>query len=136
MRFLRTGLLLLALLVTDGLCTSCNTPTLPIPPPATGTFCLSVPDTTSCPLEPSGVVTVHANSRACPDRGQYLMVYNSTSALGTYSARLPAMTFEVRIPAASGEYLALACMTASYEVGLRTDLQLVPTSSTCNGPPP
>jgi hypothetical protein len=135
MRLLRTGLLLLALLVTEALCTSCNTPTLPIPPPATGTYCLSAPDTASCPLEPSGIVTVHARREACPDRAPYLMVFNETTMLGVYSARLTDFTFAVRIPAAVGDYLDLACMTGAYEVGLKTTSQLVNDPSTCTAPP-
>jgi len=129
MRFLRTGFVLLALLVTGGLWTSCNTPTLPIPPPATGTYAISCSDTTSC-VDPLGVVTVTGETSACPDRIPFLMVFNSTTMFGVYSARLPDLTFQVRIPAVEGDYLYLMCMDSAYEVGLKTTPQLVPACPT------
>jgi hypothetical protein len=77
-------------------------------------------------------VTVTALRQACPDRVPFLMVFNEATMLGVYSARLPDLTFDVRIPAASGDNLYLMCMDGAYEVGLKTTAHVVLT--TC--PPP
>jgi hypothetical protein len=127
MRFLRTGFVLLALLVTGGLWTSCNTPTLPIPPPINFSLTCAVPS--SC-FDPLGVVTVTGETSTCPDRIPFLMVFNTATMEGVYSARLPDLTFEVRIPAAVGDSLYLMCMASEYEVGLKTTPQIVTACAT------
>ncbi len=132
MRFLRAGLVTLVLLVTTGLCTSCNTPTLPIPPPPPMSYSLTCPDTTACPIEPSGIVTITARATACPEHVPFLMVFNESTTVGAYSARLPDLTFSVRIAAAGIDYLDLACMATDFTIGLKTTPELV--SAVCVTP--
>jgi hypothetical protein len=114
MRMLRTGIVLAVLLATAALCTSCNTPTLPIPPPIVDSAHLAI---TESDPGPPRIVELVLQPGACIERTQYLMVLNVDQQIGAFAARRPDMTFVVDIQANSGENLLLMCMVSLFDVG-------------------
>ena len=118
MRVLRAGILGTVLLLAAALCPSCNTPTLPIPPPITEA--LTGPDPAT------GRVTVTVTAEHALSDALYLMVLNQATQRAVIEARRLDGAFVVEIEAASGDCLIGYWMLQIYEVGQGTRALCVP----------
>jgi hypothetical protein len=114
MRVSRPRFLAAGFLAAAALCASCNTPTLPIPPPIVDSAHLAQVESTPPPDRAVGF-TLEAD--ACIERTQYFMVYNETKALGAFSARSADMRFRVTVRADAGDRAHLMCMLSLFDVG-------------------
>jgi hypothetical protein len=118
MRVSRPGLVGSTLLLAAALCASCNTPTLPIPPPITEP--LMGPDPAT------GRVTVRVTPDHALTDALYLMVLNQETQRAVIEARRIDGSFVVEIEAARGDCLTGYWMLQIYEVGQGTRSLCVP----------
>ncbi|MBI5502248.1 MAG: hypothetical protein HY907_18540 [Deltaproteobacteria bacterium] len=101
------------------LCGSCNTPTLPIPPPIIEA--LEAPDAL-------GMVEARLVHRHDQEDAVYLLVFNQNTGIWAGAPRVtdPDYAFRVRIAASIGNCLVAYFMIAPGEVSDRSDAVCVP----------
>jgi hypothetical protein len=117
MRKVRAFVLSLAVVALAVLAGGCNTPTLPIPPP--------IVEALTGPDPATGLVTVRIRS-SIPERVTHAVVLNDATQHGVIEARLTDGTFELQIPADSGDYLNCFFLLRFTEIGQGTAPILVP----------
>ena len=111
MRKVRTVVLSIAVAVLAAGAEGCNTPTLPIPPP--------IVEALTGPDPATGLVTVRIQ-RSIPDRVTHALVLNDATQHGVIEARRMDGSFELQVPAESGDYLNCFFMTRFTEIGQGT----------------
>jgi len=116
MRKVHTVFLSIAVAALAALAGSCNTPTLPIPPPIVQQPLVSDPST--------GLVTVRIDS-SIPERVTHAIVLNDSTQHGVIEARLADGTFELQIPAEAGDYLHCFFLLQFTDIGQGTAPLLV-----------
>ncbi|MBI5488976.1 MAG: hypothetical protein HY905_16700 [Deltaproteobacteria bacterium] len=110
MRVLRTGFVAVVILAAGVVCGSCNTPTLPIPPP--------IVEALEAPLD--GWVDVKVRHENDYDEAVYFLVFNQRTGLsygGPRTAADPDYAFIVRAEAIDGDCLIGYFEMAPGEVG-------------------
>lgn len=112
MRKVRTVILSIAVAALAALAGSCNTPTLPIPPPIVQQP-LEGPD----PL--TGLVTIRITS-SIPERVTHAIALNDSTQHGVIEARLADGSFELQLPAESGDYVYCYFLLQFTEMSLGT----------------
>ncbi|MDI7267403.1 MAG: hypothetical protein QME96_05365 [Myxococcota bacterium] len=95
------------------LCGSCNTPTLPIPPP---NFTLE--------RGAPGYALV-SGSQSDAGAAAYVLAYNRDLERGVFE-RVDALGFRIEVPADPGHWIIVYGVTATWEFGMPSDPRVVP----------
>ncbi len=111
MRKVPTVALSIAVAALAALAGSCNTPTLPIPPPIVQQPLEADPTT--------GLLTVRITT-SIPERVTHAIVLNDATQHGVIEARLADGTFELQIPAETGDYVHCFFLLQFTEIGQGT----------------